>query len=385
MNKLKKLPVNQIIHGDSIEVLSGFPEESIDMVMFSPPYWGLRKYGEYKNIWGGDKKCEHNWDSYEQWLVNSSSGVKGSKQNTNRGTIGTDGKRTITQTFCIKCGAWNGQLGNEPHPNMYINNMVLICKKLKRVLKKNGTMYIVVGDSFFGTGDGVPQTIAKGNLRDLPKKSIKRSKFISNWLRSKQLMLIPSRLFIALQNDGWLLRNKIIWAKTNPMPESVKDRYTTSYEEIGFFTKSRKYYFDMEAVLKPLKKSSIIRAKGKSEGIKHGYRVNLKYKRLYHKKILAGEVKGRHPRDVWHVTAKSYHGAHFAVYPEELCVDPILASCPKDGIVLDPMCGSGTTCVIAHKLGRRWIGIDLNKDYCDIARKRLESVGAYSKKMEDYI
>jgi len=328
MNKSKKLPVNQIICGDSIEVLSIFPEESIDMVMFSPPYWGLRDYG-----------------------------VK-------------------------------GQFGVESHPNKYIERLVGLCKQIKRVLKKSGSMYIVVGDSYFGTGDGVPQTIAGGNLRDLPKKSIKKSKFISNWLRGKQRLLIPDRLFINLQNNGWILRNKIIWTKTNPMPESVRDRYTTSYEEIGFFVKSNKYYFNMEAVLKAFKKSTKERAKrgfsGKYKQTNAGeyrmtHRGNISFKETVRVK------SGRHPRDVWKIATKSYHGAHFAVFPEELCIDPIKASCPLDGVVLDPMCGSGTTCVVAHKLGRRWIGIDLNKDYCEIARKRLESIGAYSNKIGDYI
>lgn len=325
------LPVNQLLCGDAKTVISSFPDDSIDLSMTSPPYWGLRDYKV------------------------------------------------------------DGQIGLEETPYNYIEKLVDLYREIKRVLKPSGSIYIVVGDTYFGTGYGVPQTIS-GKQRDLPNFTIKQ-KYVNNWLRPKQKLLIPDRLFIALQEDGWLLRNKIIWNKPNPMPESCDDRYSQSYEEIGFFTKSEDYFFDMKAVLKPLKKSTIVRSqspyyKEKKSGYRIGVEGHLKLASKYKdiniesngrtsRKGIEGkdeipiDLGGRHPRDVWSITTRSYHNAHFAVYPEELVEECVKASSPKNGIVLDPMMGSGTTCLVAWRLGRNFIGVDIKQEYVDIANKRL--------------
>jgi len=452
-----KLPVNQIVCGDVQTVLPQFPADSIDLIMFSPPYWGLRVYEGEGSVWGGKLDCQHEWGTQQETTFHDE--AAGPKQSTNVGSYNVVGK----SNFCSKCQAWRGQLGLEPHPQLYIDHMVTVCRLLRHVLKQTGSMYIVVGDTYCGyRGDITPKeekpTPTENHWHrhqdDVSTQNIgfKLGNVIDNWLQPKQKLLVPDRLFVALQDDGWLLRNKIIWAKPNPMPESCQDRYTQAYEEIGFFTKQQHYYFDINTILKPYKHTTTDRAKrgysGKRKQTNAGeYRMTHRGNLSFKKKI--EKLEGRHPRDVWYISTKSYHGAHFAVYPEQLCVDPIKTSCPQQickqcgkprerivgrnqilsdvkshkigdhigvsdssifknpdkqvtqtflgwsdcgcgagftaGVVLDPMCGSGTTCVVAHKLGRRWIGIDSSSEYCNIATKRLEEVGAFSSRLDTFI
>jgi len=196
------LPLNQIVQGDCREVMRSFPAESIDMVIFSPPYYGLRNYGEAaETIWGGDKKCKHEWMTKLR-KVHSGTNA-GEKQLTNRGSFHND---FITKdNFCVKCGAWKGQLGLEPSWRMYIEHLVEVCGEIRRVLKKTG------------------------------------------------------RLAFALIEDSWILRNEIIWHKPNAMPSSVKDRLTVTHEKIFHFVKQRKYYYNLDAIREPHKSSTIKR------------------------------------------------------------------------------------------------------------------------------
>jgi len=543
---MKELPVNQIICGDCLEVMKGFPDESIDMVMFSPPYLGLRDYGV------------------------------------------------------------EGQIGLETHPNHYIAKMVGVCKEVRRVLKKSGSMYINLGDTYFGSGMGTGKTNqgpSGKQIYQLPYGSCKtRSsrKKHSNWLQPKQKMMIPARVAIALQDDGWTLRNDIIWHKPNHMPSSVKDRLTSSYEHIFHFVKAKRYYYDLDAIrephktpkemkkyytearikkakrfrrresqfqvaplesphrqskdkLKPIRKEDVFpgedknpqpggrshfgvgsvisdryknaevrgNLKGKNPGDvlkvpysvqprlkdfvevrnlppmnelkdylnkwrkKRGYTIEqvevelksqaphhwfngeshptkedwLRIKELlqfddkydkqimevflrpaekqnnpkganpgdvikhdiavgrvgnfsytdplhvkaysdkgknpadvikigmhhgssltkgrathYEGQLIQDDPRGKNPSDFWSINTKPFKGAHFAVYPEAICEKPIKSSCPQNGIVLDLMCGSGTTCVVAKKLGRKYIGIELNSEYVEIAKARLSAI-----------
>ena len=327
--RLERLPLNQIICGDWIDVMATFPSESVDFVMFSPPYWGLRDYGV------------------------------------------------------------DGQIGLEATVDDYIENLVEGCREIKRVLKKTGSVYIVIGDSY----------------------------------NEKCLVGLPYRLALALVNDGWILRNDIIWYKPNHMPESVKDRLTRSYEHIFHFVKSRKYYYNLDLIREPhtsikdlgrkrtnqenskyfgIRPSGYLvqHPKGKNPGdvlnlTKHDIAVNrigiFSYSDPLH--VKAYNDKGKNPGDFWSISTRPFKGKHFAVYPIDICLRPILSSCPPDGIVLDPMCGSGTTLLccelINHgmwdkfkiyvndlakkvKWNLKWIGIDINPEYCEIARKRLE-------------
>jgi len=309
-----------------MEVLKNFPSESIDMVMFSPPYWGLRDYG------------------------------------------------TVTEKVWEE--GWKGQLGAEPHPRKYVDHMLEVCGVLRKVLKKTGSMYIVLGDTY---SSGRFEPYAR-KWSGQSKEEVKVIRKPVEDLPPKCLIGMPWRVAFALIEDGWILRNDIIWHKPNAMPSSVKDRFTSSYEHVFFFVKSKRYYFDMEAVRERWRDTRLhdIRRAGK----KIRYRGKHKTKEYRYSQGLTDcpvgdPSKGRHPRDVWSIPTQPLRVngkfvKHFATYPEKLCETPIKASCPPNGIVLDPMVGSGTTCVVAKRLGRRWIGIDLNPDYVEIAKKRLK-------------
>ena len=439
------LPINEVVCGDCLEVLKTFPDESIDLTMFSPPYWGLRDYGI------------------------------------------------------------SGQIGLEEHPSKYIEKMVKVCQEVKRVLKKTGSMYIVIGDTYFGSGGAGGQYKKFSPNRKEIVNDYKQPKVENDgkWLQPKQLMGIPWRVAIALQEDGWILRNDIIWNKPNHMPSSVTDRLTNAYEHIFHFVKSRKYYYDLDAIReRPVEYELKRRLRERNEGLvtrfqnqkcdglanppseKSGLRTNVKSDKYLsigknpsdvyqgkfegfgeesekfgsprartqretklqsadnevtkfmvergsggnlkngginspekqndpdYRQYLAEKGKnpsdiletkdyfrpetdkplsqhqkweregtacgsnenGKNPSDFWNITTRGFKGAHFAVYPEQLCIRPIKSSCPPNGIVLDLMCGSGTTLAVAKKLGRKYIGIDLNPKYVEIARKRLSTV-----------
>jgi len=234
-------PLNEIIQGNCLEVLRGWPAESVDLEMFSPPYWGLRCYGkETETVWGGEENCQHEWsDETKVWHEGTSAGEK---QLTNRGSFHTDA--VSKHGFCVKCGGWRGELGLEPHPLMYVEHLVLICRELKRVLKKTGSMYIVIGDTFAGSHCGKGDTREVGNFRKneglYEKDSPQASEFAESWIRPKQQLNMPFHVAFALQQDGWIQRDRAIWHKPNSMPGSQKDRLTCSYEFIFHFVKNDK-------------------------------------------------------------------------------------------------------------------------------------------------
>lgn len=272
---------------------------------------------------------------------------------------------------CPKCGAvrQDNQLGLEETPEEYVKNMVEVFSEVRRVLKDEGTLWLNLGDSYCGTG-------GKGELTDpkYPDGRNGQKVAINNkiqGLKPKDLVGIPWLVAFALRASGWWLRQDIIWHKRNPMPESVTDRCTKSHEYIFLLSKSQKYYYDYEAILEPYTEEmnrwggQKLVAKGEStwdEGTGQ---------QTYRDRDMRPNENGRNKRDVWTVNTKPYKEAHFAVYPEELIVDCIKAGCPAKGIVLDPFMGSGTTGVVARKLDRNFIGVELNPKYIKIAEKRL--------------
>lgn len=274
VNQMKgSLPINQIVCGDCCEVMQTFPKESVDLVMFSPPYWGLRDYGEETaTVWGGKKDCEHEWQEEKHKFHGGTKA--GEKQLTNRGSFHND---FIGQHgFCVKCGAWKGQLGLEPHPSMYIDHMVTVCSAVKRVLKKSGSLYLNVGDTYCGSHAGYgdyrhanKRGISNVELYNTIEKPQSKFKDKDGWLQPKQKLMMPSRLAIALQHEGWILRNDIIWHKPNHMPSSVRDRLTNAYEHIFHFVKARRYFYDLDAIRQPHKISSIKRVNQDLE-VQHG-------------------------------------------------------------------------------------------------------------------
>jgi len=370
---------NTIIQGNALEVLKNIPDESIDCIATSPPYWSLRFYGEQtKTIWGGDPDCEHEWG--EEQIFAQTGGTK-SELVHNKGMINFQ-MFTSTSSFCIKCGAWYGQLGLEPTLDMFINHLLQITTELKRVLKKTGTLWWNMGDCYGS------HSIGNGNVGGIEGQRNRTSKQYSDTIKAQsinKLLSVPDKC-LALQNfrlaqrmideQGWILRNILIWHKLNSMPQSVKDRFTVDFEPVFFFVVSRKYYFEQQ--FEPFQESTYQRinyAFNPSKGDIQGA-VKSSGQRKFAEHLKQGLLNGRNKRCVWSINTQPFKDAHFAVMPEKLVEPMIKAGCPKEigfkpGIVLDPFMGAGTVAVVAKKLGRDYIGIELNPEYIKIAEKRI--------------
>ena len=358
--------MNHIYQGDALEVLETFPSNLVDCVITSPPYWGLRDYGTAKWV-GGDKNCDH---------VASLNKHGGQRADRNQ-----EGYKKLYIDTCKKCGAvrQDQQLGLEKTPEEYVAKMVRIYREVKRVLKKEGTSWLNLGDSYAGSNCGSNDYREKDGLGVKPQLRYQGQKpGLPQGLKPKDLVGIPWRVAFALQADGWWLRQDIIWHKPNPMPESVTDRCTKSHEYIFLLTKSAKYYYDGEAIKeKSIDKESITGRRKRTGGKREN-----EYADRYLKQNLRKIKKGqqyfyRNKRSVWTVTTKSYKEAHFATFPEKLIVPMVKAGCPESGIVLDPFMGSGTTAFVAERLARHWIGIELNKDYIKMANKRIAQMNLF--------
>jgi DNA modification methylase len=333
------MDINQILQGDCLEVLRGLPENLIDCCVTSPPYWGLRDYG-----------------------------------------------------VC-------GQLGLEKTPEEYVTNMVEVFREVKRILKNCGTLWLNLGDTYFGSGCGTNDyrtpasvSLSRTKLYDGPRPQNNRE---HESLKPKDLVGIPWMVAFALRADGWYLRQDIIWSKPNPMPESVRDRCTKSHEYVFLLSKSSKYYFDNEAIKETAKSTWNPNIQKTPDGWdtgkgSHGT-INRVGREKGHKKMSSvlypngnPQVRENHDphdrryeyftankRSVWTVNTKPYKEAHFATYPPELIKPMILAGCPKGGIILDPFMGAGTTGLVAKNLGRNYLGIELNPEYIKLATKRI--------------
>ena len=255
---------NKIIHGDALTVLRTLPDGCVNLVVTSPPYYGLRNYKTEPQIWGGSPQCEHKWIEDATNRSNASGGL-GYKQDTVRGSHHTDYNNRVTYSNnCSKCQAWKGSLGLEQHPQFFVDHLIEIFREVKRTLRENGSAYIIIADSYYGSG-GTGGDYNAGGLREgQPKyKQGKERGMKDGWLRPKQKLMIPARVAIALQEDSdpWLLRNVLIWSKPNAMPSSVKDRYSTKYEDVLFLVKNPRYYFDLDSIRIPHVIASLERVK----------------------------------------------------------------------------------------------------------------------------
>ena len=350
----------KVITGDSLQVLKTLPKESIQCCVTSPPYWGLRDYGTAK--WeGGSDVCDH---TYQKGGRNSETS---SKQLENAGTTFSQYEHT-----CKKCGATriDKQLGLESTPEEYVAKMVEIFHEVRRVLRKDGTLWLNLGDSYNGVKYGNTET--NKNPKAV-SNTFKKEKCKS--LKPKDLVGIPWRVAFALQADGWYLRQDIIWAKPSPMPESVTDRCTKAHEYIFLMTKSGKYYYDNEAVREPVADVSLKRAEYGWHG--RGINDNHNYAGLKHTDKMGERFcnpDGRNKRSVWTVTTKPYKDAHFATFPPDLIEPCILAGSKAGDVILDPFAGSGTTLAVATKHNRNSIGIELNPEYVKLIHKRVLAV-----------
>jgi len=297
-----------ILQGDSLQMLQTLPSGSVQCVVTSPPYWGLRDYGV------------------------------------------------------------EGQLGLEPTPEEYVAKMVAVFREVRRVLRDDGTLWLNLGDSYAGSNCGSNDYRETTGLGARPTERYKGQKpGLPASLKPKDLVGIPWRVAFALQANGWWLRSDIIWHKPNPMPESVKDRCTKAHEYVFMLTRSACYYFDSNAIREPVVSVDDPRVgRGRQE-------YGGKYKNARQRAFVTIDPNGRNRRDVWAISTKPYSGAHFAVMPPDLAEICIKAGSAEGDTVLDPFGGAGTTGLVADRLGRNAILIELNPEYCEMARKRIES------------
>ena len=339
--------------GDCLEVLKTLPRDHFNTVVTSPPYYGLRDYNT--GTWvGGDPNCPH-----KRLTKISKDTATGHANMYEHGDVVGD---AIYRQECPNCGAkrQDSQIGLELTPQDYVTRLVEVFREVRDTMKEDGTLWLNLGDSYHNyraDGANVKQTFHNGK-HDQPDVSPNRANRLEG-LKEKDLIGIPWRVALALQEDGWYLRQDIIWHKPNPMPESVKDRCTKAHEYIFLLSKKSHYYFDHEA----------IQEEATYKGVMRGGSTN-----RYEQNNFGGDNKmydTRNKRSVWTVNTRPYKDAHFAVFPTDLIEPCIKAGCPRDGHVLDPFGGSGTTGLVADRLNRNATIIELNKDYIKIAENRI--------------
>jgi DNA modification methylase len=318
--------------GDALAVLASLPDESAHIVVTSPPYYGLRNYGV------------------------------------------------------------DGQYGLEPTPTLYVRRMREVFRQVRRVLRPDGTLWLVLGDSYSTNSGGAPTSGChcgyRGPATARPGLIRPRSQ---DHLPPKNQLLIPFRVVAALQTDGWIVRQTSIWHKPNAMPESVADRPSCSHEYIFLLARSRYYHFNLDAIRVPLARPDAAdgtRVVGGVHKGQHGGRGATARRRGAHAwgrpasdnlaatghRHIHAHPAGRNPGSVWSISTRPFPGAHFAAYPVDIPQRAIAAGCPPGGCVLDPFSGAATTGLAALKSGCTYWGIDLNPDYHDLARARLATV-----------
>jgi len=327
----------RIIPGDCREILTTLPDESVNCCVTSPPYWGLRDYG-----------CE-------------------------------------------------GQIGLEPTPEAYVAELVAVFREVRRVLRADGTVWINLGDTYSrdaakggsgpnGKHDFIPDygnarrvmSEAKGSSDGKVGRGDRAPVRVGAGLEQKNLVGIPWRVAFALQADGWYLRSDIIWAKPNPMPESVTDRPTKAHEYVFLLTKSARYRFDAGAIAEPVSDSTLrIHSSPNVQARAGAWKAerNIDRNDGTSGTLINGvgrDLSGRNARTVWTIATQPFSGAHFATMPPKLAERCILAGCPEGGTVLDPFGGAGTTGLVADRLGRNAVLIELNTAYGGMAYRRIE-------------
>ncbi len=336
--------VVRVLVGDALTVLRGLPAESVQCVVTSPPYMGLRSYGTEPKAWGGDPEHIHDWTEtvrrQQQPNTSGSSTLNPCPAKDNRVVRGNG---EIRQAVC-SCGAWRGELGLEPTPAMFIEHLILIFDEVRRVLRPDGLAFVNLGDSYAGSGKGgnVGRESIFGNI-DMTK----RQGFNGNMTRvegipAKNLLLIPERFAIAMQDAGWYVRQQIVWSKASCMPESVRDRFTSAWEPIFMFTKSPRYYFDQEAVrvpsVSPQQEAHNQRyAKAYDFGVSkdgNGQPNNTNHVGL-HSRPGPG---GANMRNVWHLSPEPLKESHYAAFVTEIPRRCILAGTSEKGCC--PTCGA---------------------------------------------
>ena len=353
-----------IYRGDVMAALHLVPDNSVQCVVTSPPYWGLRDYGTAK--WeGGDPACNHRPPDEAGQTEKPTAGQR-------------EHPGRFSGPTCWRCGARriDAQIGLEPTPDAYVAKMVEVFREVRRVLRKDGVCWVNLGDSYAGSTTGN----TKSGLAALSERCDGNRRNGDNWatvcgdmhgftrpdacacgLKPKDLVGIPWRVACALQADGWWLRQDIIWHKPNPMPESVRDRCTKAHEYIFLLTKSTRCYYDATAIAEP----AVVGFNGSSftSASDLATRANVSLKPR-------AEKPTRNRRSVWTITPKPYREAHFATFPPEIPRLCISAGSRPGDTVLDPFAGSGTTGMVALELGRVPLLVELKAEYCEMTQTR---------------
>lgn len=282
------------------------------------------------------------------------------------------------------------EYGLESTPAAYVETMRGVFAEVRRALAPDGTLWLNLGDSYAGsTGGGAPSANStlrgNGHVGGGPKQQAGSGRAAvprrSGDLAAKNLLGIPWRVAFALQDDGWILRNSIIWDKPNAMPESVTDRLSTTYETVFLFAKSQRYWFDLDAVREPHHPNYANKYPNGPGG--RGGNPDRRDGGVM-RQLTAAELNplGRNPGDVWTIPTSPFPAAHFAVFPPALAERCVKGGCKPGGTVLDPFCGSGTTGMVAGRLGRRFVGIDLSANYLDLALRTRLAQGALLDEIE---
>lgn len=367
----------RVYRGHVLELLREMEDESVDCVVTSPPYYGLRSYDLEPAVWdaiGVDH--EHRWTDDPPITFTMPPGS--AKQASVRGANGVSG----SGSWC-DCTAWRGHLGLEPTPDLYIEHLVWIFAQVHRILRPTGTLWLNLGDSYstWGQNGSIGKRSTLNGSQKAQTAAARMPAKRGEGIKPKDLIGIPWMAAFALRSFGYYLRSDIIWDKPNAMPESITDRPTNSHEYLFFFSKSPRYYYDRHAILEDFASSPSDMRKMAEQRDRIGGRTldladplnkanastNIGRKRG----VGRLEDGGRNARSVWRIPTTPYPEAHFATFPEELARRPILASTKPGGVVLDPFTGSGTTLAVAVLEGRIGIGCELGAKYVRLAQRRI--------------
>lgn len=320
----QKMELNSIYTGDALAVLQRLPDGCADCCITSPPYWGLRDYGV------------------------------------------------------------PGQLGQEATPEAFIATLLNVFREVHRVLKPAGTCFVNLGDTYAGGGAGTTKNadiaayVQRSKHAYILPNGAARSAVFRGTARHKSLLMIPYRFAWGMvEQQGWVLRNVISWHKPNQMPSSVRDRFTVDFEPIFFFSKTQKYHFTQQ--LEPYAGPSGRWGGDMLKGLGSSRWSESTGQKAYRDRSFRPNPRGRNMRTTWSICTRGLKvGEHFAAYPEALAERMLLAACPEGGVVLDPFMGAGTTAVVARRLGRKYVGIELNPSYVRLANERVKGLRSIS-------
>lgn len=383
--------------------------ERVQCVITSPPYWGLRAYGNAACVWGGSPDCAHEWATTVQTRdMRTGNGLAalGERYGGGGHKQGTIGEQVFERSTCTKCSAWHGELGHERLHDCagwatgndcgacYLCHLREVMRGVWSALADDGICWVNLGDSYAsGLGSGAQGKTGQRAGRRHTQRSlgVKATRGLRGGVALKSLMLMPQRFALAMQADGWIVRRDVIWQKPNAMPESCRDRPATAHEYIWMLTKQRRYYYDAEAVRVEAvgERAHDLTGCGydahgqtKQNGNRRvrapaGWDTGKGGHGSYHKEGRAQEVEyrevkpGRNLRSVWTIATAPYPGAHYATFPMALVRPMILASSRAGDTVFDPFAGTGTVAMEAQRLGRKFSGAEINPDNRPLQAERL--------------